>query len=757
MKKENSMSWGALWCVVAGCLALGPSCTENSSPKQSQSSPPPASPVQAPSSKKPETTAAFPDYAGSQSCRGCHEEVFELWRGSHHALAERQIDWSTDREAFDPPHEFRHGSQQSAARVSGDKPEIVTLGRDGKQAFTVERVFGVWPLRQFLVAAPGGRYQATEIAYDPQAKEWFNVFGNEDRLPGEWGHWTGQGMTWNSMCAACHNTRLEKNYDEKSDSYSTRRAEMGVGCEACHGPMAEHVKWQQENTAGGRDPTVPRFSPDQILDTCGSCHARRTEIDGKFQPGRNFLDHFLPAIVDDTDVYYPDGQVREENFEYVSFLSSLMYTKGVRCIDCHEPHSGKTKFAGNDLCLQCHKEKIDPGSHSRHAPGQPGGRCVDCHMPVTTYMQRHPRRDHGFTIPDPLLTKEHGVPNACNRCHSEKSVDWAVAAYTEWYGSPLERHTQKRARWVAKARLGDSSARDPLMQLSKEDPIPAWRASATALLGIWSTEKAVEEELVARTQDPHPLVRSLAARALEPLGPFENEKTSRALRRTLRDPLRAVRIEAAWALRHQVDPGSDVGAELWEFLKFNIDQPAGALRMAVYNMDRGYAQAALPYLQQAVSWDGHSAPLRQALAVCLSAVDRPREAVTELQVACRLKPEDPSYRFYLGLALAETRRPKEAVEAFTRTVELDPSFVRAWYNLGLARANLGDIDGALAALEHAGSLDPDSPEPLHAQATVLFQEKRFDEALQRTQEVLELAPDFQPALRLRELIESGKE
>ena len=39
-------------------------------------------------------------------------------------------------------------------------------------------------------------------------------------------------------------------------------------------------------------------------------------------------------------------------------------------------------------------------------------------------MARDPRHDHGFTIPDPLLTKELGIPNACNRCHADKTVDW---------------------------------------------------------------------------------------------------------------------------------------------------------------------------------------------------------------------------------------------------------------------------------------------------------------------------------------------
>ena len=64
------------------------------------------------------------------------------------------------------------------------------------------------------------------LAFDPHRQEWFDIYGNEDRKPGEWGHWTGRGMTWNTMCAGCHNTRVRKNYDEATDTFHTTMAEM---------------------------------------------------------------------------------------------------------------------------------------------------------------------------------------------------------------------------------------------------------------------------------------------------------------------------------------------------------------------------------------------------------------------------------------------------------------------------------------------------------------------------------------------------
>lgn len=761
--------------LVAGCTRESPSTPGGGGPGGGKSARSASAAPSLETYRLEEDRRLFATYAGSASCEPCHEEAWNDWEGSHHALAERPFFPEIDREAFDPPREFEHGSMVSSVRMRGDEPQIVTQGFSGKKPFRAERVFGVDPLRQFLVEAPGGRLQATELAWDPNEKEWFDVYGNEDRRPGEWGHWTGRGMTWNVMCAGCHNTRLRKNYIAGRDAYATRAAEMGVGCEACHGPMADHVAWQNERAAGREalaeqereayddeappDPTLAPLSRAQHLDNCGYCHARRVELTGDFVPGDLFLDNVLPVIPDETDIYYADGQVREEDYEYVSFLGSRMHMKGVNCVDCHNIHSGKTKYNGNGLCLQCHWQTIDPVTHGHHELETPGSLCVDCHMPLTTYMQRHPRRDHGFTIPDPMLTKEHGIPNACDRCHADKGTDWSLEAVREWYGEPEKRPSQQRARWVYRAKQGDVLAIDPLIAVSRDDEIDLWRAVASGLLRRWATEPRVRDVLLERAVDPNPLVRSVAARSLEPtLGhPDAGGRVEKTLLSLLDDPVRAVRVQSAWSLRSRVDPLSPAGKDLFRFLEINLDQPSGLLQMAVYNMDRGYYRAAIPLLDKAVVWDANSAPLRQVRAVCLSNLGRTRDAVGELEAACRLDPDDPGYRHYLGLGLGELNRLEDAEAAFLEAVRLDPRFGRAWYNLGLTRARLSKVEEALAAIGTAEEIEPESPEYPYARATVLYQIGRVEEAHAAATRALELAPDFEAARRLIQHIETGQE
>ena len=167
----------------------------------------------------------FGAYAGSGSCRECHAREHGLWQKSNHGFAERAISADMDRAAFEPARSFKHGSQSSQARAEAGGCQIVPLGFGSNVGpYRVERVIGHKPLRQFLTAGPGGRWQAQEVAYDPRLNQWFDVYGDEDRQPGEFGHWTGRGMNWNSRCAACHNTGLRKNYDEATDTYHTTMA-----------------------------------------------------------------------------------------------------------------------------------------------------------------------------------------------------------------------------------------------------------------------------------------------------------------------------------------------------------------------------------------------------------------------------------------------------------------------------------------------------------------------------------------------------
>ncbi len=701
-------------------------------------------------------------YGGSESCRECHETAYQAWKTSNHGLAEREVSPHWDEKAFTPKQTLHHGTETTETfRDSKGMAQIVIRGLDNqRRAYPVLRIIGHDPLRQFLVPAPGGRLQTCDVSYDPHKNELFDVFGDETREPGDWGNWTGQGMNWNAMCAACHNTRLRKNYDPATNAYQTKMAEMSVGCEACHGPMQDHVEWQRNKPPGDatKDPTIRKQSRDQMLDTCGACHARRSELSGDLIPGEPFADHFNLTVTDDSDTYYPDGQVRDENYEYTSFLSSRMHHAGIRCVDCHDPHSGKRLLPANQLCMRCHDGStqppapiIDPLKHSGHKEGSSGNQCTACHMPLTTYMQRHPRRDHGMTSPDPLLTKEFGIPNACSTCHIDKDVAWALKTANEIYGAKLHRPARARAFTVARARRGDASAPAELIQLLQNEVIPVWQATACHLLARWVRDPEVTRALLDELDNPSPLVREAAIRSLTHLMRDNHDGVRQALLPMLDDPLRAVRIAAAWALCATLDLQTRAGRELCHMLDLNADQPTGRMQLSQFAFLRNDPKAAIQQMRKAISWDPNSPPFHHDLAILLSSTGDLPGAIDSLQEAMRLAPREAEYPFKLALALNETGEVAQAAAALEKTVLLDPSHAPAWYNLGLARNALNQPQEAVAALLKGEAADASDSAIPYARATILARLGQRDAAIAAATRALQLQADFPEA---RQLIQS---
>ena len=204
--------------------------------------------------------------------------------------------------------------------------------------------------------------------------------------------------------------------------------------------------------------------------------------------GKPPLDTHRLALLDD-NLYWNDGQMRDEVYNWGSFVQSRMHAQGVTCSDCHDPHSLKLRAPGNAVCAQCHlPAKFDTPAHTHHAAGTPGAACAACHMPTTTYMVVDPRHDHSLRIPRPDLSAKLGTPNACNNCHTKQSR--AV-------GGRCDRQVDRQGagglpelrRGVARrARVGAPGARGALLTLIDDKTQPAIvRASAIARLGRWMT------------------------------------------------------------------------------------------------------------------------------------------------------------------------------------------------------------------------------------------------------------------------------
>ncbi|MHC4442034.1 MAG: tetratricopeptide repeat protein [Planctomycetota bacterium] len=720
------------------------------------------------------------EYAGSESCDECHEEAYREWKDSHHALAQRELKAEQEDAVFNPPKTIKHGTKTSYAQEKDGGYRMTMIGADGNEAdFEPVGALGAYPLWQYLIRQEGGRLQVTELAWDPEAKEWFNVYKDEDRQYWEWGSWPNRGMNWNSMCANCHNTAFEKNYEAQTDSYSSSYKEMGIGCEQCHGPMKDHVDWQEAHPqeeeseeveeefdlesaleedleAVYEDPTLFWIDRDQHFSICGSCHARRGDVTDKFVVGDDFHHHYELILPDYTNTYYPDGQIWDEDFELAAFMLSNMYNKDVRCVDCHNPHTAKVSVEGNDLCQRCHeagvpnKIPIDALEHGHHPLDKEGSLCKDCHMPQTPYMARHWRHDHGMTIPDPLLTKELGIPNACSRCHEEEGLDWNIDYVEQWYGDRMNRPTRDRARLLAGIKQGQEDKVPGIVDLLVKEENATWRAVYVKFLTPLvptGTAKVSREKLMGEMlrllDDDSPLVQSAAIDALEPLAGEVADK----LRLKLRSPNRLVRVKAAWALRRELDYKSQAGRELLARLDFNQDQPLGVFQRGHLYADTGRDQLAAQWFKKAIDWDPGVAAFRYSYAVALSKLKQPEEAIIQITKALELEPNESRYAYSLGLLYAEVGQMWRSRNSLRAAVEIEPGEARYWYNLSLAEFSLRQVEAAFDAISNAEDLAPKVPDYPYTRGTFHYRLGQHDRARQVFKRALQIDPNYGPALQ----------
>lgn len=376
-------------------------------------------------------------YVGRSSCIQCHQQQADLFHGSHHDKAMDRATPETVLADFNDQSIEAFGIQ-SRFYKDGDKFMVHTEGPDGEMAdFEIKYVFGVEPLQQYMVEfdrtagmpeAEIARLQVLSLCWDTKKKEWFHLQPpdvKEKVEPSDPLHWTGRTQCWNTSCADCHSTNLQKNFDLKELTYHTTFSEIDVSCEACHGPGSHHVElaqswslfWDRKQGYGlaklkGDDPTPQ-------IETCAKCHSRRGSIKEGYCGGQPYHDFYTNELLTE-QTYHDDGQIKDEVYVYGSFLQSKMYHEGIRCTDCHDPHSAKVKYDTNQLCTSCHAHPAgtyDTPNHHFHKAGSPGAQCVECHMPETTYMAVDPRRDHSLRIPRPDLSVKHGTPNACTQCH----------------------------------------------------------------------------------------------------------------------------------------------------------------------------------------------------------------------------------------------------------------------------------------------------------------------------------------------------
>ncbi len=721
---------------------------------------------------EPVALASDPTFVGSPACASCHQLEFESWQGSHHQLAMQVADKSAVLGDFSGV-EFEYFETATKFFMRDDAFIVQTENADGEeQEFEISHAFGVEPLQQYLVSFPDGRKQALPFAWDTRdaaagGQRWFHLYPDEYIGPGDELHWTGPNFNWNYMCAECHSTDLQMNYDLATDSFATTWSEISVGCEGCHGPASGHIAqanngdfdehfgmmldlddhgeaiWAVNPENGMAKRSEPRDTPAQQPESCGRCHSRRSVSAPEYEYGKPLTDTHLPALLEGR-LYFADGQILDEVYVYGSFLQSRMYQAGVTCNDCHDPHSTKlvTGANVNSVCGQCHLPTVF-STAEHHGHTDPNVGCVDCHMTTRTYMGVDDRRDHSFRVPHPERSAAIQSPNACANCHADEQTEWFSQAMASWSASSRVA-SPDFAKIFSKARSG--RANEGLVSIiSDSRQAGIVRATAIELLSQPLTEDELEAVRMG-TDAADPLLRIASLRALQRLPVAARMRKGTAL---LSDPVRSVRLEAARTYADSVDLLEFEDARAFqraadEFRQSNAaiqNRPEAHASLGDFERLRGNTSAAMRSYEAAMRTDRSFLPAYLNLADLMRASGDDAAAERLLRDGIGIAPDVAALHHSLGLVLVRTGRTEEALQELRTAADMESENSRYAYVLAIAFNSLGQQDAAIERLRIAMNRFPQDFDIGWALATVLRDAGQLDLALQTAEELLLSYPD----------------
>ncbi len=517
-------------------------------------------------------------YAGAASCAPCHRAATKAWETSNHALS------TVEAKGGERPPEARTGGKvahppgETTFTPVGEGADLVTTGPDGKPAkYPLVYVVGRRRMRMYVTRLDTGALQVLPSMREEGTGLWFDythlIFGFPGLKPGEYPKiepgtptfWTGPVRSFDARCARCHVSGREP-VAPKSDGTgprSTIRA-LGVDCEACHGPAADHVAlWRSLPKGAVPEPLAKwrDFDREQSLSACLPCHLEGEVVDPSFRPGQDILERIDPTLLDDGERVDPSGRPLELTYEGLALLLSRCAEQGkLTCLDCHAAHGSAhgallvQPTTDDGLCARCHSAlAAAPGQHSHHAAPGVGARCVSCHLPKVPVERGHGAvTDHTISIPNPAgYPGVATAPDACTGCHSEArgwpsgaphlSPDKIASSFAAWW--PRAKARPAWADAIAAARRADGPTWAGLERLLADPAVPRLaRASAASLLG--RVPGADPAAILAAATSKDSLVRRAAVSALASVRSAEADA---ALLSALSDPSPAVRARAAKA------------------------------------------------------------------------------------------------------------------------------------------------------------------------------------------------------------------
>jgi hypothetical protein len=329
-------------------------------------------------------------YAGSQSCRQCHQAIYDSFLLSSHYNTTRPSTAENVLGNFDAGSNtfvFNNGTKIVMERRDSGLFQVLYLNGKEKEIHRFDITFGLKHAQTFL-SWQGGRTFELPVSWYVSVNAW--------------GSSPGGGYTSNEAyfkraiginCYECHSSFIEEDVAMTPDHGTQKTLKrntlvMGIDCERCHGPAINHVNYHLAYPDSKETKylvTSQSLSTQQRSDACAVCHGgndREKDVSPfRFKIGDTLANYFalFSAPVQPEAGY----DVHGNQYGLLSESKCFLKSQSLTCVTCHDPHAD----AGNDLavyskkCQSCHNNSDHSSLDIDATTSSFKSNCIDCHMP----------------------------------------------------------------------------------------------------------------------------------------------------------------------------------------------------------------------------------------------------------------------------------------------------------------------------------------------------------------------------------------
>jgi hypothetical protein len=332
-------------------------------------------------------------FVGDNACKKCHPSEFESYMTTRHHLDSALPSATTIHGHFDPEHNMMTSLDPDVAfRMSakgGAFYETSFEGAPGHQKAHTEKmdiVIGSGAKGQTFLYWRGDELFELPVSYWTALDRWVNSPGYVDGTAN-----FDRAIT--PRCLECHTTYFQELAGAKTGfHFEKQHFVLGISCERCHGPGAEHVRSHSNQSgtsltsgeaAGGASMEIVKMPPmglerDQQVDICAQCHGgigHGLTPAFSFKPGEALAPHISLEANPLARVDVHGNQVA------LLQKSKCFQSSSMTCSTCHNLHEPERQAATySDKCLTCHQASACPTFSKMSPPAVTN--CIDCHMPL---------------------------------------------------------------------------------------------------------------------------------------------------------------------------------------------------------------------------------------------------------------------------------------------------------------------------------------------------------------------------------------